>query len=114
MVNEGVVVNDARSLLKSSILKQVWRLGPTSSDALERAVFHALTGGEREDVDWDVEDNQAGYFLWIKGFDQMRGELEEDGYLRAEKSEGGRFARIVPLEVLPALDVAQLVYPSGS
>jgi hypothetical protein len=111
MVNEGIVVNDTRSLLKSAILKQVWRLGPTSSDALERAVFRTLTGGEREDVDWDVEDNQAGYFLWIKGFDLMLAELEEEGYLRAEKSEDGRFARLLPVEALPALDVPHLVYP---
>lgn len=114
MLNEGIVVNDTKSLLKSFILQQVWRLGPTTADALERAVFRALTGGEREDVDWDVEDNQAGYFLWIKGFDQMLEELQEDGYLSAEKPEEGGAARLIPLEALPALGVSHLVYPQGS
>ena len=31
------------------------------------------------DVDWSVVDNQAGYYLWLRSFDQLVGELVEDG-----------------------------------
>jgi hypothetical protein len=100
MVNEGVVVEDAAAAVKSEIIKQIRRSGPTTPDELERAVFNALVGHEREEVDWDIEDNQAGYFTWLKSFDQLVGELVEDNYIRVEQSVGTRQA-LVPTEELP-------------
>jgi hypothetical protein len=109
MLNEGIVTNSSRSLLKSEMIRQLQKQGRTTPDLLERAVFQALTGGKREDIDWDLEDNKAGYFLWTRTFDDLITELEEDGYLRIE-GEGSEH-EIVAAEVDPPLDVSQLVYP---
>ena len=69
MLNEGLIVNDTKALVKSAIVNQIRELGSTTPDGLERAVFKSLVGHEREEVDWDIEDNQAGYFTWLKSFD---------------------------------------------
>jgi hypothetical protein len=107
MLNEGIIVNDTAALLKSEIVRQIHRLGPTLPDQLERAVFRALTGHDREEVDWDVQDNQAGYFSWLKSFDQMVKELVEDGYILEE----GEPPRLVPSELDPHGEYSHLVYP---
>lgn len=109
MLNEGLIVNDTGALVKSEIINEIRRLGPTTPDELERAVFKALTGHSREDVDWDVEDNQAGYYTWMKSFDQLIGELVEDGYIVAEES-----GRLVPTEADTPSDYSHLVYPKGA
>ena len=44
MLNEGLILNDTKSLVKSEIVKQSRRLGPTTPDQLEAAVFTALVG----------------------------------------------------------------------
>jgi len=107
MLNEGLIVNDTTALVKSEIVNQIRRLGPTTPDELERNVFRALTGHDREEVDWDVEDNQAGYYSWMKSFDRLVGELVEDGYIRAEEDR-----RLTPTDALPHVDFSHLVYPS--
>ena len=56
MLNEGLIVNDTAALVRSEIVNQIRRLGPTTPDELERAVFKALTGHDREEVDWDQLD----------------------------------------------------------
>ena len=109
MLNEGIIVNDTAALVKSEIVNQIRRLGPTTPDELERAVFRAITGHQREEVDWDIEDNQAGYYSWVKSFDQFVGELVEDGHILVEEVEGGR--RLVPTEAEPAVEFSHLVYP---
>jgi hypothetical protein len=111
MLNEGVITSDTKALMKSEMLKQLWHLGNTTPDLLERAVFRSLTGGTREDVDWGVEDNHAGYFLWIHSFDQLIGELAEDGYLQVESLGDERHLQLVPVEALPSLGISSLVYP---
>lgn len=107
MVNEGVIVEDTTTVVKSEIIKQIRRLGPTTPDELERAVFNALVGHEREDVDWDIEDNHAGYFTWLKSFDQLVGELVEDDYIQVEQPEGTDRRTLVPTEELPDSGYAQ-------
>jgi hypothetical protein len=106
MLNEGLIVNDTTALVKSEMVRQIRRLGATTPDDLERAVFKALIGHDREEVDWDVEDNQAGYYTWIKSFDQLIGELIEDGYIRSEEVR-----RLVPTEADPSVEYSHLVYP---
>ena len=96
MVNEGRIVNDTTALLKSETVNQIRRLGPTTPDELERAVFQSMTGHKREDVDWDIEGNQAGYFSWLKSFDNLITELIEDGCIRVE--EQGDMRQLVPTE----------------
>lgn len=109
MLNEGVVSGDSRALVKSVMVRQLHKLQRTTPDALERAVFEALTGGSREDIDWDVQDNQAGYFLWTKTFDGLITELEEDGYLAVEEEKEGSV--LVPTDKEPDIDLSQVNHP---
>jgi hypothetical protein len=109
MLNEGVIVNDTAALVKSEIVKQIRYLGPSTPGHLERAVFRALTGADREDVDWDVEDNQAGYYSWLKSFDVMVKEVVEDGYMLEE----GDPPKLVPTEADEHGDYSFLAYPKG-
>jgi hypothetical protein len=88
MLNEGILINDAKTRIKSEILKQLWTAPYLTPDNLERSVFYGLTGGTREDVDWEVEDNQAGYYAWLKSFDGLVGELVQEGFIRIETGNG--------------------------
>ena len=108
MLNEGVILNDTMALVKSEIVNQIRRLGPTTPEQLERAVFKALVGHDREEVDWDIEDNQAGYYSWIKSFDQRITELIEDGYIST-----GDTGTLVPAEAEPRSDYSHPVNPSA-
>ena len=96
MINEGLTSSDKKTQVKSEMVRQLRKLGATSPDAWERATFQALTGGTREEVDWDVQDNQAGYYLWIKAFDELVQELIDDGFAVVEPREGSDEKRIVP------------------
>jgi len=84
MINEGIVGDDSKSAVRSEMVNQIQKLGRATPDQWERAVFESLTGGKREDVDWSVEDNQAGYRTWVKSFDGLIGELVEDGFISRE------------------------------
>ncbi len=108
MLNEGIIVNDAAALVKSEMVRQIRRLGSATPDDLERAVFKALTGHDREEVDWDLEDNQAGYYTWLRSFDDLVSELIEDGYIVVKEP-----GRLVPTEAEPRGAYSHLVYPSG-
>jgi len=106
MLNEGLIRNDAAALAKSEILNQIRRSGRTTVDELEQSVFHALTGHGREEVDWSLEDNQAGYYTWIRSFDQLITELIEDGGIL---DEGG--GTLAATEAEPVSEPSFLVYP---
>jgi hypothetical protein len=106
MLNEGLIVNDTTALVKSEIVNQIRRLGPTTPDELERAVFKALVGHDREEVDWEIEDNRAGYYTWVKSFDRLIHELTEDGYIVA-KDPG----TLEPTEAERISEYSHLVYP---
>jgi hypothetical protein len=105
MLNEGIIVNDMAALLKSEILDQIRRLGPATADQLERAVFNALVGHDREDVDWDIEDNQAGYYAWVRSFGQIITELVDDGNILVEEVH-----TLVPTEAEPLHESSYMVY----
>ena len=45
--SEGLIVNDTTALMKSEIVNQIRRLGPTSPQKLERAVFELLLHASR-------------------------------------------------------------------
>ena len=108
MLNEGLIVNDTKALVKSQIVNQMRRLGRSTPDELEQAVFKALVGHGREEVDWDIEDNQAGYYTWVKSFDGLIHELIEDGYIVAEEP-----GTLMPTEAEPHGEYSHLVYPPG-
>ncbi len=88
MINEGFIFNDSPVLLRSEMIREIRRLDCATRDELERAVFAAVTDHKREDVDWEIEANQAGYYMWMRSFDQFITELIEDGYIRVEEERG--------------------------
>jgi hypothetical protein len=108
MLNEGIVASDTTTAMKSEMVRQINRLRRATPDAWERAVFEAITGHTREDVDWEVEDNQAGYRTWIKAFDELVGELIDDGYVRAERD--GTEKVLVAQDVDPSVGWSELAY----
>jgi hypothetical protein len=112
MENEGVLVSNSWTLMKDEMVHAIRELGSGTPDEWERAVFQRLTGHDRNDVDFDFEDNQAGYFLWLKTFDKLVGELIEDGFVTAEDGKDGSAARIVARESEPSLAWNRLVYPA--
>jgi hypothetical protein len=109
MLNEGILVSDTKITMKSLMLRVLWRLGPTDPVTWERFVFRELTGRTQNDVDWDVKDNQAGAFTWIRAFDDLITELVDDGYVKVEYArDGGR--RLAPTEAGHIPDASHLVH----
>jgi hypothetical protein len=108
-LNEGILGSDTKILMKSEMLRQLDLLKQTTPDEWERAVFESLTGYRREDVDWDVQDNQAGYYTWIRSFDQLISELEDDGYVEVV-DKGGNRKVLMKTKWEPIIDYAQFVY----
>lgn len=109
MLNEGLIIDDTSALVKSQIVNQIRRLGPATPDSLERAVFKALVGHDREEVDWDSDDNQAGYFTWLKSFDKLVHELIEDGYIQTQEP-----VLLAPTEAESVSEYSHLVYPPSA
>jgi hypothetical protein len=109
-LNEGMIMNDPKTLMKSEMLRQLALLKETTPDQWERSVFESLTGHKREDVDWGFEDNQAGYYTWVLSFDHLISELEEDGYVRVADA-GGKRKVLMATESDPPDGYSQFVYP---
>jgi hypothetical protein len=105
MLNESTIVDTPRITIKSEMIRQLERLKKTTPEAWERATFKALLGYTREDIDWSLEDNQAGYYSWIRTFDRLLSELIEDGYVRVEDTGIGdeRVLVAVPPEPGPQI-----------
>lgn len=101
MAEKATTEKDSATAVKEEILKQIQGSEGTSPDHLEKSVFKALTGGSREDVDWSIEDNQAGYYLWVKSFDQMLAELIDLEYLRLETDSATGRRTLFPGEKEP-------------
>ena len=112
MLNEGIITSDSSALIKSEMIRQLHALGPTNPDLWERSVFKALTGHDRDEVDWSVEDNQAGYYSWIRSFDKLIEELVEDGYVRVEQAEGSKERTLIPVETDEPIDYSRMAYPN--
>ncbi len=110
-LNEGIVSIDTKTAMKSEMLRQLALLKQTTPDEWERAVFESLTGSKREDVDWDIPDNHAGYYTWIRSFDQLISELEEDGYVKTE-SLGHNRRILKATDWDPSIEYSQLVHSS--
>jgi len=112
-LNEGILMNDPKILMKSEMIRQLALLEQATPDEWERTVFESLTGHKREDVDWGFEDNQAGYYAWVLSFDHLISELEEDGYVRVADAGGNRKV-LIANESDPTGDYSQFVYPPKS
>ena len=111
MLNEGILVSDTTTSLKSEMLHKLAVLKQTTPDQWERAVFESVTGHKREDVNWEIPDNQAGYYTWIRTFDRLISELEEDGYVKTvDLGEGRKVLQMTDWE--PQIACSELVYRS--
>ena len=108
-LNEGIIADDDRTHMKSEMLRQLSCLDETTPDLWERAVFEALTGHKREDVDWSIEDNHAGYYTWMRSFDQLISELEEDGYVKKVNVDGNHMV-LKKTDWEPSIKYSKLVY----
>jgi hypothetical protein len=112
MLNEGIVRPDARQLMKTEMIRELHELKRATPLHWQHAVFKRCTGEEWTELDWDHEDNKAGAFLWTKSFDQLIGELVEDGFIREARDEKTGEAVLVPVDVDPDIDWSKFVYPS--
>ena len=109
VLNEGIIKSDPSIEIKSEMIRQLALLQQATPDEWERAVFESLTGYKREDVDWDIEGNHAGYYAWIRSFDQLITELKDDGYLQVvDLGNDRKILKITDWD--PAIDFSQYVY----
>jgi hypothetical protein len=114
MLNEGILINDTATMMKSEMIKQIRRLKSTTPDKWERSVFWAITGYDRDEIDLEVEDNVIAYRTWVRNFDRLIRELVDDNYVRSVDADDGRGGMmLVPTETDPAIDFPHLVYPTA-
>ena len=97
-------------MVKSEMIRQLGKLRETTPEQWERTVFEAFTHHKREDVDWSFEDNQAGYYTWIKSFDNLIQELIEDGYVSVKAEDGGK-KTLIATDRDPSIEYSHAVYP---
>ena len=112
MLNEVIVKPDTRQLMKTEMIRELHELGGATPLRWQHAVFRRCTGEDFTDLDWTYEDNKAGAFLWTKSFDQLIGELVEDGFVCEAQDESSGEAILVPVDVDPDIDWTRFVYPS--
>jgi hypothetical protein len=108
-LNEGIIINDTKIAMKSEMIRQLGLLKQVTPDEWERAVFESLTGNKREDVDWAIRDNQAGYYTWIRSFDGLISELEDDGYVQVVDAGDDRKI-LSKTDWDPTISYSELVY----
>jgi hypothetical protein len=97
MLNEGTVVGTPANRIKAEVVKHVRMQGPVSQADLEQAVFRGVTGHDRDEVDWNVEENRLGYAAWTESLRQLIGELVDDGHLEVDEEQ-----RFTAVETEPA------------
>lgn len=114
MLNEGILVSDTATVMKSEMIKQIRRLKSTTPDQWERSVFWAITGNDRDEIDFKVEDNVIAYRTWVRNFDRLIRELVDDNCVRSvEADDGSGGMMLVPNEMDPAIDYSHLVHPAA-
>jgi hypothetical protein len=87
MLNEGIIRPDVRQLMKTEMIRELHQMGGARPLDWQHAVFKRCTGEDFSELDWEHEDNKAGAFLWTKSFDQLVGELVEDGFICEAQDE---------------------------
>ena len=114
MLNEGILVSDTTTMMKSEMIKQIRRLKSTTPDQWERSVFWAITGYDRDEIDFEVDENVTAYRTWIRNFDRLIQELAEDNFVRSVSADDGSGGMmLVPNETDPAIGYSHLVYPTS-
>jgi hypothetical protein len=113
MLNEGIVRPDTRQLMKTEMIREIHELGSATPLQWQHAVFKRCTGEEFSELNWEIQDNQAGAFLWTKSFDQLVAELVEDGFVRESEDRKTGEGILVAVDVDPNIDWSRFVYPSS-
>jgi len=112
MLNEGIIKPDVRQLMKTEMIRELHQLGSATPLSWQHAVFKRCTGENFSELDWNYEDNKAGAFLWTKSFDQLVGELVDEGFVREAQDQKSGEAILVAVDVDPDIDWSRFVYPS--
>jgi hypothetical protein len=112
VLNEGIIINDTKNLLKSEMIRQIHRLRSTDPEAWSRSVFEGITKMSLDDVDWNFQDNKAGFYTWIRSFDQLVVELIADGYIREVEDEVTGHMILEPTRTDPPIEYSHQVYPA--
>lgn len=100
---------DTMAAMRTTMMNELQRVGEGTADAWERLVFENLTGHSREDVDWDFDDNHAGYHTWIRSFDRFAQELVAEGFVSVSHVAGKMIFR--PTGVVRTMPGPRPVYP---
>ena len=61
-----------------------------------------------------MDENHIAFRAWVRSFDSLLKELEEDNYIHVEDADDGSGGKVlVPNETDPAIEYSHLVYPSS-
>lgn len=112
MLHEGIIVNDTKNLMKSEMIRQIRKLRSSNPEAWSKATFEGITKMSLGDVDWTFQDNHAGFYTWIRSFDQLVGELIDDGYVKKVEDEVTGHMVIEPTHTDPPIDHSYQAYPA--
>lgn len=114
MLNEGILISDTTTMMKTEMINQIRRLKSTTPDQWERSVFWAITGHDRDEINFEVDENVTAFRTWIRNFDRLVQELVEDKFVRSVSADDGSGGMmLVPMETDPVLDYSHLVYPAA-
>ena len=93
MPYEGRISHAIRKATTADLMRQLGQLGAASADAWERAVFTALNGRLREDLDLELDENRTEYGVWIRSFDRLKAQLLANEQVRVTSTDEGRGQR---------------------
>jgi hypothetical protein len=88
MINEGRIVEDRKARVRSVMVQEIRRLGPTTANEWQEKTYQALTGIAPENLDLSDEETGKVYFTWVRTFDGLVDELIDDGYVTLQEREG--------------------------
>lgn len=112
MLHEGIIVNDAKKLMKSEMIRQIRRLKSINPEVWSKATFEGITKMSLDDVDWSFQDNHAGFYTWIRSFDMLVSELIEDGYVKRSEDEVTGHPIMESTHADPPIDHSYQAYPT--
>ena len=93
------IFEETPASLRAQMLHELRLLGEATAPTWERAVFRALTGRQRDDLDWDHGENYLGYIAWLRAFAHSVAELVTEGAVVVEERDGETI--LVPLPAGP-------------
>ena len=99
MINEGRIVEDRKARVRSVMVQEIQRLGPTTPNEWQHQTYHVLTGIDPDKLDLSDVETEKTYFTWVRTFDTLIDELIDDGYVTLREHNGEWL--LVPTEEEP-------------